>query len=81
MVVYVNGKPIFVQNSTLATGGMNSEAPTRIRIPYTEVDKPSVISTQVDSKTTTSDDDEYLQVVSMFRQKNEKLFNPLNSSI
>lgn len=113
MVVYVNGKPIFVQNANLkqqqqqqtsnekiTSSSYNhisntSSLPTRVKIPYMEIQ--SNMSQNLDHRATLKNavleakqlqkqqrnvavdqDHEYLQLVSMFKQKNEKLFNPLN---
>ena len=119
MVVYVNGKPIFVQNANLKQqmqengkgGGEKSYnhisnthlLPTRVKIPYMEIIQQSNMTQNLDHKSSSSSsstssttsinvleskrqkrsldqDQEYLQLVSMFRQKNEKLYNPMSSS-
>lgn len=116
MVVYVNGKPIFIQNPKNLKPTEN-ELSAKIRIPYAEIMEPYVkpaMATSVDNEVTlienhhhqqpqpasqygvlnskqhaqihpklmlngqTGQDTEYFQLVSMFKQKNEKLFNPLN---
>lgn len=123
MVVYVDGKPIFVQNPNLIDPTMNErdipmsrassqhhqqQQPARVRIPYAEIEsnrssreaksmattsyhvddvrrdttKPvvgtSTASRQAAKGQQSSRDMEYMQLVSMFKQKNEKLFNPMN---
>lgn len=121
MVVYVDGKPIFVQNPNLIDPTMNErdlplsrassqhqQQPARVRIPYAEIEsnrssreaksvattsyhlgdtrldttKPvvgtSTTSRQAAKGQQSSRDMEYMQLVSMFKQKNEKLFNPMN---
>lgn len=101
MVVYMNGKPIFIQNPNLipsSTKSNESGEQEKIRIPYAEIESTpklsvhnpetilktenshqSVLSVNTKHKNgQISNDMDYLQLVSMFKQKNEKLFNPLN---
>ena len=102
MVVYMNGKPIFIKNPNLiqpsSTKSNESGEPEKIRIPYAEIESTPQLAMQhsetmlktgnshqavlsVNTKHKNgqiSNDMDYVQLVSMFKQKNEKLYNPLN---
>ena len=126
MIVYVDGKPIFVQNPTVQTTSSSSSADNDqhkrekkpvdkslkeskpvAKIPYLlaaaaaaaasnhrqhqqqmqkfqqqnlrllSTDESSAESNLKSSINNFKPDQEYLNIVSMFKQKNEKLFNPL----
>lgn len=114
MVVYVDGKPIFVKNPKINASESNDAQVPRTshsrlsknknqssankpvaKIPYLlaaaaaaaasnqgKIESTQTINNQQNSKLLRQEskqDQDYLQLVSMFKQKNEKLHNPLKS--
>lgn len=114
MVVYVDGKPIFVQNpkgsnlpqqtqqqqdaTKLPQNLLNTKSSRTTKIKSIEQQQPNQPIAKIpyllaaaaaaaasnrctmQSAKKEKNDHEYQQVVSMFKQKNEKLFNPLQSN-
>lgn len=105
MVVYVDGKPVFIQNPKIPLTNQNQTSNTQgsstksnqpvAKIPYllaaaaaaaaaaqsrcTLTSQNDNISPQVPKKEIKKDY-EYQQIVSMLKQKNEKLYNPLSTN-